>query len=91
MVDFVGGGVMSRAFVRKGSVMHTTRNSCVGTEFMFYDEDGQSITNYYIWMSGKKHQVTNTFIIPYGLKSENLDLIFVKDGYASKITVNVPK
>lgn len=91
MVDFFGGGVMSRGFIRKGFVMHTARNTCVGVEVMFYDEDGQLISNYYIWMAGKKHSVSNTFTIPYGQKNENLDLIFVKDGYASKITVKVPK
>lgn len=89
IVEFEGEGISSRAFIRKGGIANFNSNNSAGTELKFYDESGVQIQDYQIWMEGKKHQVKNSFTIPYGEAGKNLNLIVTKDGYAESFPVYV--
>jgi hypothetical protein len=41
-------------------------NNTAGTELKFYDESGNQIKDYSVWLDGKKHQAQSSFTIPYG-------------------------
>ena len=42
-------------------------------------------------MEGKKHDIKSSFIIPYGESDKNISLVVVKDGYAQKFNLYVPR
>lgn len=91
VVELEGEGISSRAFIRKGAIVNTKRLNSAGTELKFYDETGSCVSGYSIWMDGKKHDVDSAFVIPYGETEKNVSLTWMKDGFAERFVVTVPR
>lgn len=82
IVDFHGEGILSRAVIRRGSIVCISKPSLAGIELKFFHEDGSAIDELDIWLRGRKVHVKEKYTIPYGQSTENLNLIALKDGYA---------
>ena len=90
IIELEGEGISSRFFLRKGAIGHYIDYTEIGAELTFFDESGNKVKDFSIWMEGKKHTVNDKFSIPYGENSKSLNLILTKEQYAEKISVRVP-
>ena len=57
IIDFQGDGVLSRAVIRRGSIVCVKRPTLAGIELRFYLENGIAIQDLDIWLKGKKIHV----------------------------------
>ncbi len=54
VVEFIGGGISSRALVRKGRLRFAERVGSAGHVFTVLDEDARPLRNASIWMGGRE-------------------------------------
>ena len=55
VVEFIGGGISSRALIRKGRLRFLERVGAAGHVFTVLDEDGKPLQNASIWLGGREY------------------------------------
>jgi len=55
VVELIGGGKSSRAFLRKGSLRFVERLTAAGHAFTILDEAGKVLKDATLWLAGKSH------------------------------------
>lgn len=56
VVEFIGGGISSRAVVRKGRLRFVERAGSAGHAFTILDEDGKPAKDATLWMAGREYR-----------------------------------
>lgn len=67
VIEFIGGGISSRALVRKGRLRFLERAGAAGHVFTVLDEDSKPLKGASIWMGGREYaaEKDGSIAIPY--------------------------
>lgn len=87
IMEFVGGGISSRAVIRKGALKHLTQRHFQGTKVYIIDEDKQICTGNKtgLFIEGKFHQVNDQgfVLLPFHDNSRVEQVILTHDGFCN--------
>ena len=81
IVELESEGVSSRAFIRKGGIAFISQVLTDGVDIKFYNEKGEHMKDLELWFADKKHEVKDSYMIPFGERYETHRICVVKDGY----------
>lgn len=81
VVELIGGGKSSRAFLRKGSLRFVERLTAAGHAFTILDEAGEVLKDATLWLAGKSHapDQDGEVLIPFAT-SERQPTIVLRHG-----------
>ncbi|MFT5288398.1 MAG: hypothetical protein ACI82F_000453 [Planctomycetota bacterium] len=81
VVELVGGGVSSRAVIRKGELRFTERRTSAGHAFRVLNEKGQAEANARLWFGGKEYTPADNgeIYLPYST-SPGLETMILRLG-----------
>jgi hypothetical protein len=67
VIEFIGGGISSRALIKKGRLRFTERVGSAGHVFTVLDEDARPLKDASIWMGGREYPAgkDGTVVIPF--------------------------
>lgn len=70
IVDFIGGGIASRAVIQKGRLRFVERHGGAGHVFRVYDDLGGLVPNARLWLAGHEYsaQDSGDVVVPYSTK-----------------------
>src|SRR6185436_1461904 len=67
VIEFIGGGISSRALIKKGRLRFTERVGSAGHVFTILDEEARPLKDASIWMGGREYHAEKdgTVVIPF--------------------------
>ncbi len=85
IVDFIGGGKVSRAIVRKGRLRAFSQITAAGHVFSIYDENNAKIDNGSIWMDGHKYDAEKegVILLPFSTNPARQNIIVSSGDFCS--------
>jgi hypothetical protein len=85
VVDFIGNGKSSRALVRKGGLIATSRPTAAGQAITVFDDDRKTVEQAIVYVDGRRF-TANKFgeiLIPYTTTPATKNIVLVHEGLAS--------
>ncbi len=85
VVDFIGGGKVSRAIVRKGRLRAAQQVTAAGHMFTIYGENNSKIDNASIWMDGHKYdsEKEGVILVPFSTNPAKQNIILCSGDFCS--------
>lgn len=85
VVEFVGGGVASRALVLKGRLGYLERLGSAGHVFTVVDEAGRRVEGASLWLGGRRYQAEEDgrIVVPYSNAPGPQKIVLEAGGFAS--------
>ncbi|MEM7231463.1 MAG: hypothetical protein AAF517_04785, partial [Planctomycetota bacterium] len=85
VVEMIGGGVSSRALVRKGRLHFVAQTTVAGQRLTVYDDDHQAVPGAEVWLSGHHYRAADdgSVTIPFSTRPGKQTLVLTQDGFSS--------
>ena len=68
VVELLSGEISARAVILKGGIHMVHRNTASGVQLKFYDESLEQIKKLHVWINNKRHEIRDSYTIPYNEK-----------------------
>jgi hypothetical protein len=85
VIEFIGGGISSRALIRKGRLRFTERVGSAGHVFTVLDENARPLKDASIWMGGREYPAgkDGTVVIPFSERPGRETILLCHGGFTS--------
>ncbi|MGQ9592375.1 MAG: hypothetical protein ACUVYA_19015, partial [Planctomycetota bacterium] len=85
VIEFVGGGVASRALIRKGRLGYIERPTSAGHLFTILDEAGRKVEGANLWLGGQRYSAGSDgrILLPYSNAPGPRQIILEAGGFAT--------
>ncbi len=77
VVEFIGGGISSRALVRKGRLRYLERVGAAGHVFTILDEQQSHLTDATLWLGGREFRPGDdgTIVVPFSTRPSGQSIV----------------